>query len=46
MGVAFVGVFPHEHAQCAMWIDYRISSCNLLRTGRSLWGRYLLLAWP
>ena len=27
MGVAFVGVFPYEHVQCATWINYRTSSC-------------------
>ena len=26
----FVGVFPHEHAQRATWISYRIRSCNLI----------------
>ena len=26
----FVGVFPHEHAQCATWINYRISRCNFI----------------
>ena len=25
----FVGVLPHEHAQCAMWINYR-SRCNFV----------------
>ena len=30
MGVAFVGVFPHEHAQYATWINYRLSSCNFI----------------
>ena len=26
----FVGVFPHEHAQCETWINYRISRCNFI----------------
>ena len=26
----FVGVFPHEHAQCGTWINYRISRCNFI----------------
>ena len=26
----FVGVFPHEHAQCDTWINYRISRCNFI----------------
>ena len=26
----FVGVFPHEHAQCETWINYRISRSNFI----------------
>ena len=26
----FVGVLPHEHAQCETWINYRISRCNFI----------------
>ena len=26
----FVGVFPHEHAQCETWINYRISRWNFI----------------
>ena len=25
-----MGVFPHEHAQCVTWINYRINSCNYI----------------
>ena len=25
-----MGVFPHEHAQCETWINYRISRCNFI----------------
>ena len=26
----FVGLFPHEHAQCVTWINYGISNCNFI----------------
>ena len=26
----FVAVFPHEHALCETWINYRISHCNFI----------------
>ena len=25
-----MGVFPHEHAQCETWVNYRISRCNFI----------------
>ena len=25
-----MGVFPHEHAQCETWINYRVSRCNFI----------------
>ena len=25
-----MGVFPHEHARCATWLNYRIGSCNFI----------------
>ena len=29
-GYDILWVFPHEHAQCATWVNYRISSCNFI----------------
>ena len=36
----FVGVFPHEHAQCATWINSRTNAAAvLLQTGQVVLGK-------